>query len=113
LFAFKNPEVSVMDQNKNTQGQQGRDQQPPQSQPTREQSQPPREQTQSQPKRDQAEGSRDKARSNIGGQERGTGGQGEKNRSGISNRGMSPNEEQLDLPSRGSSDDDSFDQSER
>src|SRR5262252_1596147 len=100
-----------MDQNKNTQGQQGRDQQ--QSQPTREQSQPPREQTQSQPTRDQAEGSRDKAKSNMGGQERGTGSQGEKNRSGISNRGMSPNEEQLDLPSRGSSDDDSLDQSER
>ena len=93
-----------MDQNKNTQGQQGRDQQ--QSQPTREQSQPPREQTQSQPTRDQAQGSRDKAKSNMGGQERGTGSQGEKNRSGISNRGMSPNEEQLDLPSRGSSDDD-------
>jgi len=100
-----------MDQNKNTQGQQGRDQQ--QSPPTREQSQPPREQTQSQPTRDQAQGSRDKAKSNMGGPERGTGSQGEKNRSGISNRGMSTNEEQLDLPSRGSSDDDTLDQSER
>jgi hypothetical protein len=68
-----------MDQNKNTEGQQGQDQQDTQSQPTR----------------DQAEGSRDKSRS-----------QSEKNRSGISNRGMSPDEEQLDLPSRGSSDDD-------
>ena len=102
-----------MDQNKNMQGQQGRDQ-------DRAQSQPSRDQTQSQPTRDQAEGSRDKARSNMGGQERGTGGQGEKNRSGISNRGMSADEEQLDLPSRGSSDDksrgqdeDSLDQSER
>ena len=100
-----------MDQNKSTQGQQGRDQQ--RSQPTREQSQPPRAQTQSQPTRDQTKGSRDKAKSNMGGQERGTGSQGEKNRSGISNRGMSPNEEQLDLPSRGSSDDDTLDQSER
>jgi len=42
----------------------------------------------------------------MGSQERGTGSQGEKNRSGISNRGMSRDEEQLDLPSRGSSDDD-------
>jgi hypothetical protein len=95
-----------MDQNKNPQGQQGQDQQRSPSQPTRDQ-------TQSQPTRDQAEGSRDKARTNMGGQERGTGSQGEKNRGGISNRGMSPNEEQLDLPSRGSSDDDSLDQSER
>jgi len=49
----------------------------------------------------------------MGGQERGTGSHGEKNRSGISNRGMNPEEEQMDLPSRGSSDDESFDQSER
>jgi hypothetical protein len=95
-----------MDQNKNTQGQQGHDQQRSQSQPTHDQ-------TQSRPTRDQAEGSRDKARSNMGGQERGTGSHGEKNRSGISNRGMNPEEEQMDLPSRGSSDDESFDQSER
>ena len=90
-----------MDQNKKMQGQQGQDQHPGQSQPSRDQ-------TQSQPTRDQAEGSRDKARSNMGGQERGTGSHGEKNRSGISNRGMSADEEQLDLPSRGSSDDESF-----
>jgi len=92
-----------MDQNKNMQGQQGQDQH-------RGQSQPSSDQTQSQPTRDQAEGSRDKARSNMGGRERGTGSQGEKNRSGISNRGMSADEEQLDLPSRGSSDDESFGQ---
>jgi hypothetical protein len=107
-----------MDQNKNTQGQQGQ-------QNTGQQNNPPNQgqqkgsrdkenwNTQSQPTRDQAEGSRDKPRSNMGSQvERGTGGQGEKNRSGISNRGMSSDEEQLDVPSRGSSDDDDF-QSER
>jgi hypothetical protein len=66
--------------------------------------------TESQPTRDPAEGSRDKAESNMGSQERGKGSQGEKNRSGISNRGMSPGEEQMELPSRGSrSDDDSMD----
>ena len=51
-----------------------------------------------------------------GSQERGSGSQGEKNSSGISNRGMSGSEEQADLPSRGSSgrdpgDEDSSDQS--
>jgi hypothetical protein len=49
----------------------------------------------------------------MGNQERGTGRQGEKNSSGISNRGMSESDEQADLPSRGSSSDDSSDQSER
>ena len=81
-----------MDQNKNTQGQQGQGQ--------------PHEGQQSQPTRDQAEGSRDKSRSNMGSQERSTGSQSEKNRGGISNRDMSPDEEQLDVPSHGSSDDD-------
>jgi hypothetical protein len=42
----------------------------------------------------------------MGSQERGTGSPNEKNRGGISNRDMSPDEEQLDVPSRGSSDDD-------
>ena len=90
-----------MDQNKNTQGQQrhGQDQQ----QGSRGDQ---NRDTESQPTRDQAEGSRDKSRSNMGSAERGTGNQGEKNRSGISNRGMSQDEEQLDLPSRGTSDDD-------
>ena len=88
-----------MDQNKNTQGQQGQDQQ----QGSRDDQ---NRNTESERTRDQAEGSRDKSRSNMGRQERGTGNQGEKNRSGISNRGMSRDEEQLDLPSRGSSDDD-------
>jgi hypothetical protein len=102
-FATSALEVSVMDQNKNPQGQQGHGQQGRDQQG----------QTQSQPTRDPAEGSRNKSRSNMGGQERGTGTQNEKNRSGISNRGMSSDEEQLDLPRRGSSDDDSKDQSER
>jgi hypothetical protein len=49
----------------------------------------------------------------VGSQERGAGRQGEKNSSRISNRGMSESDEQADLPSRGSSSDDSSDQSER
>ena len=94
-----------MNQNKNTPGQQDQGQQKgPRSNEDRN--------TESQPTRDQAEGSRDQSRSNRGSQERGTGSQNEKNRSGISNRGMTSDEEQLDLPSRGSSDDDDF-QSER
>ena len=76
-----------MDQNKNTQGQQGQGQQHKGQQ-------------------NQAEGSRDKWRSNIGSQERGTGTQSEKNRGGTSNRDMSPDEEQLDVPIHGSRDDD-------
>jgi len=92
-----------MDQNKNAQGGQGQQQGSRNDEDMN---------TESRPARDQAEGSRDKSRSNMGGQERGTGNQGEKNRSGISNRGMSQDEEQLDLPSRGSSEDDDF-QSER
>jgi hypothetical protein len=88
-----------MDQNNHTQGQKGQGQQ----QGSRNTEDP---NTPSKPTRDQAEGSRDKSRSNMGSQERGTGGEGEKNRSGISNRGMSSDDEQLDLPSRGSSDDD-------
>jgi hypothetical protein len=92
-----------MDQNKNTQGQHGQGQQGHGQQG----------QTQSQPTRDQAEGSRDTARSNMGGQERGSGSANEKNRGGISNRGMNRDEEQMDLPDRGSSSDDSQDQSER
>jgi hypothetical protein len=43
-------------------------------------------------------------RDNMGGQERGTGSQGEKNSSGISNRGIGKDDEQAGLPSRGSSD---------
>ena len=110
-----------MDQNKNAQGQQGQGQQrtgqqnPQKNPPNQGQQQGSRDDeqnTESRPTRDQAEGSRDKSRSNMGGQERGTGSQGEKNRSGISNRGMSQDEEQLDLPSRGSSEEDDF-QSER
>ena len=47
------------------------------------------------------------------GQERGAGNQGERNSSGISNRGMDRSKEQADLPSRGSSEEDWNDQSER
>ena len=61
----------------------------------------------------QAEGSRDETRggaSDMGSQDRGRKSHGS---SGISNRGMSGDEEQSDLPSRGSSSNDSSDQSER
>src|SRR4029434_9820702 len=65
-FATAALEVSVMDQNKNTQGQQDQGQQKgSRSDEDRN--------TESQPTRDQAEGSRDKSRSNMGSQERGTG----------------------------------------
>ena len=74
--------------------------------------------------RDQAEGSREQTgggASDMGSQERGSGRQGERNRStddsrgssGISNRGMSSSEEQEDLPSRGSRGEGAPDQSER
>ena len=52
-------------------------------------------------------------RGNMGNEERGAGRQGEKNSSGTSDRGMGESDEQADLPSRGSSSDDSSDQSER
>jgi len=86
-----------MDQNKNTQGQQGQKQNQGQTNQGQRQG--------SQGNRDQAEGSRDKTRGgqspgdenddnrgNVGGPERGTGSQGERNSSGISNRGMSESE---------------------
>jgi hypothetical protein len=92
-----------MDQNKNSQGQQRQGQQGQNQQGSRADDD---RDTESRPTRDQAEGSRDKSRTNMGSQERGTAIQSEKNRSGISNRGMSRDEEQLDLPSRGSSDND-------
>ena len=92
-----------MDQNKNTQGQQRQGQQEQNQQGSRTDEDG---NTEPRPTRDQAEGSRDTSRTNMGGQERDTGSHSEKNRSGISNRGMSRDEEQLDLPSRGSSDDD-------
>jgi len=53
-------------------------------------------------------------RGNRGGPERGTGSHGERNASGISNRGMNRSEEQADLPSRGSNDEEDWeDRSER
>lgn len=90
-----------MDQNKNTQGQQGQGQK--QGQPNQGQRQG------SQGNQNQNTGNR----GNMGSQERGTGSQGERNSSGISNRGMNESEEQADLPSRGSIDEDELDQSER
>jgi hypothetical protein len=110
-----------MDQNKNAQGQQNQGQQK-QGQQNPNQGQGSKDRnwndTPSQPKsnREPAEGGRNQSagnRGNMGGQERGTGSQGERNSSGISNRGMNRSEEQEDLPSRGSRDQDSSDQSER
>src|SRR5262245_64512265 len=109
-FATFAVEVSLMDQNKN-QGQQGQGQPGQGQQHTGQQHTQNPQNPQNPPNPGQQQGSRDESRSNMGSQERGTGAQGEKNRSGISNRGMRREEEQLDLPSRGSSDDDS--QSER
>jgi len=88
-----------MDENKSTQGQQGQGQ-PDQGQQKQGQQQGSSQGNQNwndQPKtnRDPAEGAREETR--------GTGSQGEKNSSGISNRGMSESDEQADLPSRGSS----------
>src|SRR6187402_3347003 len=68
-FATLVLEVSVMDQNKNTQGQKGQGQ----HQGSRDDQ---NRNTESRPTRDQAEGSRDKSRGNMGSQERGTGNQG-------------------------------------
>ena len=120
-----------MNQNKNTQGQPGQGNQGQPNQGQRQGSQGDQNFN-----RDQAEGSREQTRGgqstgnqkpkpnpkpnpktgnrgNMGGQERGTGSQGERNSSGISNRGMSESDEQADLPDRGSSDEDDFDQSDR
>ena len=92
-----------MDQNKNTQDQQGQN---------------PKQGQQNQGQRQGSQGNQNQKpntgnRGNMGSQERGTGNEGERNSSDISNRGMDESEEQADLPSRGSSVDDDLDQSER
>ncbi len=92
-----------MDQNKNAQGTQKPDKASQQNRVHR-------------PSESGAEQEGGNRGGNSDNQERGTGSQGEKNSSGISNRGMSESEEQADLPSRGSSgrdfgDEDSRDQS--
>ena len=104
-----------MDQNKNTQGQQGQKQK--QNQGQQNQGQRQGSQGNQNWNRDEAESSSEQTRTgnrgNMGGQERGTGKQGERNAGGISNRGMSGSEEQADLPSGGSDSDDDLEQSER
>jgi hypothetical protein len=93
-----------MDKNKNAQGQQKQSQQK-----QGQQGQGSKDREWNESGRDQNTGNR----GNAGGPERGIGKQGEKNSSGISKRGMDRSEEQADLPSRGSSDEDWGDQSER
>jgi hypothetical protein len=106
-----------MDKNKNARGQQNQGQQ---SQGQQGQGSKDREwndtSSQSNTNREPAEGRRGQNtgnRGNMGDQKRGTGSQGEQNSSGISNRGMNKSQEQMDLPSRGWSDEDPSDQSER
>jgi hypothetical protein len=106
-------EVSLMDKNKNARGQQNQGQQ---GQGSKDRNW--NDTSQSNTNREPAEGGRGQNtgnRGNPGRPERGTGSQGERNSSGISNRGMDRSEEQADLPSRGSSDDDEdwSDRSER
>jgi hypothetical protein len=92
-----------MDQNRNAQGQPNWNEKKSQQAPNQDQpSSPPKTD------RDPAPGVPDETR--------GARTEGEKNSSGISNRGMSESEEQADLPSRGSgrqSSSDTSDQSER
>jgi len=102
-----------MDKNKNARGQQNQGQQ---GQGSKDRNW--NDTSQSNTNREPAEGGRGQNtgnRGNPGGPERGTGSQGERNSSGISNRGMNRSEEQADLPSRGSSDEDEewSDRSER
>jgi hypothetical protein len=107
-----------MDKNKNARGQQNQGQQ---NQGQLDQGSKDRnwkDTSQANPTREPAEGGRGQNtgnRGNPGGPERGAGNQGERNSSGISNRGMDRSDEQADLPSRGSSDDDEdwSDRSER
>jgi len=105
-----------MDKNKNARGQrnQGQQNQGQQGQGSKDRNW--NDTSQSNTNREPAEGGRGQDTGNRGnpsGPERGSGSQDEKNSSGISNRGMNKSEEQADLPSRGSSDEDWGDQSER
>ena len=115
-FAIFAAEVSLMDKNKNAQGQQKQGQQSQGQQGQGSKDRNWNDTSQSNANREPAESGRGKNtgnRGNTGSQERGAGSQGEKNSSGISNRGMDRSKEQEDLPSRGSSEEDWNDQSER
>ena len=107
-----------MDKNKNARGQQNQGQQNHGQQGQGSKDRNWKDTSQSNANREPAEDGRGQNtgnRGNPGGPERGTGNQGERNSSGISNRGMNRNEEQADLPIRGWSDDDEdwSDRSER
>ena len=107
-----------MDKNKNARGQQNQGQQNQGQEGQGSKDRNWNDTSQSNTNREPAEGGRGQNtgnRGNPGGPERGTGNQGERNSSGISNRGMDRSEEQADLPSRGSSDEDEdwSDRSER
>ncbi len=105
-----------MDKDKNARGQQKQGQQNQGQQGHGSKDRNWNDTSQSNTNHEPAEGGRSQYtgnRSNPGGPERGTGSQGEGNSSGISNRGMDRDEEQADLPSRGSSDEDWGEQSER
>jgi len=97
-----------MDKNKNAQGQQKQGQQ---GQGGKDRNW--NDTSQSTTDREPVEGGRGQHTGNRGATERGAGSQGERNSSGISNRGMDRAEEQADLPSRGTGDQDTNDQSER
>ena len=103
-----------MDKNKNAQGQQKQGQQNQGQQGQGSKDRNWNDTSPSNTNREPAESGGQKS-GNRGdmGPERGTGTQGERNSSGISNRGMDKSKEQADLPSRGSSDEDWSDQSER
>lgn len=104
-----------MDKNKSARGQQNQGQQNQGQQGQGSKDRNWNDTSQSNTNREPAEGARGQNTGNRGnpGPERGTGNQGEKNSSGISNRGMDKSEEQADLPSRGSRGEDWGDQSER
>ena len=70
--------------------------------------------TKREPAEDVSRGQSTGNRAHTGGLERGSGSQDERTSSGISNRGMGRSEEQADLPSRGTSQEEDWDsQSER
>ena len=105
-----------MDKIKNARGQQKQGQQKQGQQGQGSKDRNWKDTSQSNPNREPTEGGRGQntgSRGNPGGPERGTSNQGERNSSGISKRGMDRSGEQADLPSRGSSDEDWGDQSER
>jgi hypothetical protein len=105
-------EVSLMNKNKNARGQQNQGQQG-QGSKDRNWNDTSGSNTNREPAED-GRGQNTGNRGDSSGPEPETANEGERNSSGISNRGMNRSEEQADLPSRGSSDDEDWgNQSER